>query len=108
MTRVDGRRPEPQKIEFISDWSKLKDSVGVLRKILHTCKDQERITLNADVAEDVVHFVPALLDAYAELWELTANLMQAVEAQKASQNTLYVPDAQELISGLANPERTRR
>lgn len=104
MTRVNGRRPEPQKVEFINDWSKLKEALATLNKGLTWLNPE----YDVEAVGVVLHYVPALLDAYSELWELAGNLMRAVEAQQENQQTLYVPDAQEMVQGLANTERTRR
>lgn len=111
MTRIDGHGPKP-KIQFIDEWTPLKNALGGLRRALEINSDREvpegvikLIPLQVAEVADIVHYVPMLMDAYAELWELMEGVIKAREAQEASKGDLYVPDAAEMV---ANARRTQR
>lgn len=112
MTRIDGHGPKP-KIQFIDEWSELKaglqwfrdatayDTVGGLVDYIGIEFSPEY----REAADRITHYLPMLMDAYAELWELMEGVIKAREQQEESKNDLYVPDAAEMV---ANARRTQR
>lgn len=112
MTRVDGVHGPEKKptVAFIDDWSVLKKALYTLNEsaLANPGTNSPVITVSREAIGTVLHHVPALMDAYSEAWELMNQMMQAWEQLQESKDSIYVPDAQELVAGLANPERTRR
>jgi hypothetical protein len=118
MARVDGVHGPEKKptIQFINEWPELKGALDYLRRSLEINADRvvpdgvlPIIPVEQCQVERIVHFVPMLMDAYAELWELMEAAIKAQEKLQASKNDLYVPDAAEMVAGaIANPERTKR
>lgn len=104
MARTDGvHGPEP-KVEFIDDWSVLETALAELRmqrdraaSTLGGLGFKVQVLLSPESTDALLHYVPALRDAYAECFELGLNLAKAVEVQRASQNDLYVPDAGDMM-----------
>jgi hypothetical protein len=82
-----GKVTEP-KIELKNDWTKLKEAVDSFQGqlsdywLIHGVgcdgpdSDLKHLTT-------IVETVPKLLDAYAELWELSMNLAAAWEQERA-------------------------
>lgn len=99
------KKPE---IGFAEDWTELAQIVKDLGKHTTTTggniwDDLETVTVVDDKSLVVLkEFVPRLIEAYTELWGLTAALMKAVEDLEASKDTLYVPDASDMLKGMSN------
>lgn len=111
VARIDGVHGPERKptIQFIDDWSKLKGALAVLRSPEAQMNSAGEMSSHWDRAlADVLRYTPMLMEAYSEAWELMNQMIAAWEKLEESKGSVYVPDAQELISGLANPERTRR
>lgn len=88
------------KAEFVQDWTALLEAVKGIQEGAAGGAYWETDGLQLAHLETVVKYVPKLIEAYTELWGLTSGLMAAVEGQKASADTLYVPDAAEIARGL--------
>jgi hypothetical protein len=76
------------------DWTRLREAVKKLERI-----DRVVTLVDFDAIETVQVLVPKLLDAYAELWEMSMAMTQAWEKLNESKNSLYVPDATEMVQG---------
>lgn len=118
MARIDGHGPKPT-IQFINEWSELKRALAHLKlaqehsdNLVAAKKVDPSVAVGYTVLgrdiDTILYHVPVLMDAYAELWELMEAAIKAREQQEESKNDIYVPDAAELVAGLANPGRTRR
>lgn len=72
-------------IEFVDDWSRLKAAVEFMHEEwydedIETHCDVRNSTQARHAVDAVVELVPKLLDAYADLWQTSTEMLNAWEA----------------------------
>ena len=104
MRKLGPSLPTPQtaepKVEFVQDWTDLLEAVHTLHEAGIGGDFRESSCQSMEVLETVIEYVPKLIEAYTELWGLTSGLMAAWEQLQVSKDSLYVPDASDMMKGL--------
>lgn len=95
------QQPEQKQgtITAVDDWTALREAVNNLSEsILYTvmAPGHECVVKISDI-ETISEYVPKLLDAYAECFELSLAMTKAWEDWQASKDSLYVPDAEDMV-----------
>ena len=99
MRKLGPSLPTPQtaepKVEFVQDWTDLLEAANGFYR-----SETPFWTIDAEQAAIIHDYVPKLIQAYTELWGLTSGLMAAWEQLQVSKDSLYVPDASDMMKGL--------
>lgn len=103
--QVPGDKPA---LQFLDDWSEIKAALAALDKLKNNPYSQENYRQIVGYLGTLLFFVPVLITAYSELWDLSQVLTAAAEKLMKSRDDLYVPDAAEMVQEIANPRRSRR
>jgi len=103
MLKPEPSRPTSTKAEVVieEDWSVLAKVVENLGYHTMTYTDHgetfSEVVITLEELEILKAYIPRLLESYAQLWELAAGMMKAWEDLRASKDSLYVPDAEEMV-----------
>lgn len=87
-------------IDFVNDWGELQNAVRWLRSHGDPSEFDDSpedyaiyLSMDGDKAIDaLVDYVPRLIKQYEELWELSQNLLQAVEQELSQKQRLVTAD----------------